>query len=142
MTRPRSRSFTRGGPKRLTEWSGLADQGYVNVSTTASTLISSVAFEDPGTIVRARGRCSIRPQTVVADLDVVGAFGIGLVSAEALAIGITALPTPQSDADWGGWMVWRSFAYRLEFVDATGTFQIDWGFEVDSKAMRLNTSRR
>ena len=103
----------RGGHKRLTEWSALADQGYVAVGTGASTLISSLSFEDLGTIVRFRGQILLQGSSA-ADLNVVGAFGIGLVSVEALAIGITAVPTPFSDADWGGWMVWRPFSFRVE----------------------------
>ena len=139
MARRRGGVPFRGSQKRLTEWSSLADQSYVDVGSGASVLLSSVSFEDPGTIVRSRGIFSIRAQSpITGDLDIGGAFGVGLVSAEALAIGITALPKPHADADWGGWMVWRPFQYFIEFGDGTGVnmFSNDWMLEIDSKAMR------
>ena len=106
------------------------------MASAGATLISSIAFETPGTIVRSRGRITIQPQVYSADLNIVGAFGIGLVSSEAAAVGITAIPEPFSDADWGGWMVWQSFALHYEFHDATGSFLESEAIEIDSKAMR------
>ena len=135
----RSRGFIRraqSGHKRLTEWGNLADQGFVAVSSAGATLISSTSFESPGTIVRSRGMISLRFAAHNADVSVVGAFGIGLVSAEALAVGITAVPEPFTDSDWGGWMTWQPFARRLEFSDATGLYSEDWEYVIDSKAMR------
>ena len=101
-------------------------------------MISSITFETPGTIVRSRGMITIQPQTYGADLSIVGAFGIGVVSNEALGIGVTAVPEPFSDADWGGWMVWRSFAGRVEFRSDVGLLFRDstLEYEIDSKAMR------
>ena len=138
----RRRSFGGGrfsrGERRLTQWGGLAAQGFVNVAAAGATLLSSITFEAPGTLVRARGRISLALQAYSADLEVVGAFGMGMVSREALDIGVTALPEPFTDADWGGWMVWQPFALRFEFLDGTGTVGglTDWSLEIDSKAMR------
>jgi len=126
----------RGGGHRLTEWSSLLDAGFTSVAATGATLISSVGFEDPGTIIRSRGSITVLPATFAADSNPVGAFGVGLVTAEALAIGITALPHPYRDADWGGWMVWQPFAFKWEFGDATGFSRGDWTYDIDSKAMR------
>ena len=127
---------TARGPKRLTQWSGLADQGFIAVASAGATIISSIAFEEPGTIVRSRGTIAMRFAGYTADLTVVGAFGIGVVSAEAAAVGITAVPEPFSDADWGGWMVHRTFARRLEFGSTVGLYSEDWEYQIDSKAMR------
>ena len=129
----------RAGKARLTQWVGPADQGYVAVLTAAATAVAFVSFEEALTVMRTRGMVSIRPEVVGADLDIVGAVGVGIVSAEAQAIGITAIPTPFSNGDWGGWMVWRSFSYRFEFADATGVNFVNWNFEIDSKAMRKVT---
>ena len=118
---------------------GPADQGYVVVGTNAKVLVASFSPEGAGmekpTVVRTRGQVGIRPNVVSADLDVVGALGLGIVSAQAFGIGITAVPGPFTDADWDGWFVWRSFSYRFE-ATAGVDVAIDWGFEVDSKAMR------
>ena len=70
----------------MTEWSAYDPSGYLAVASTAATLLSGLAFEDPGTIIRTRGQIVIRPvANFAADVDIVGAFGIGLVSAEAFA---------------------------------------------------------
>ena len=132
------RSFRSFGPRsaRLTEWGGLADQGFVAVASTGATLVSSVSFEDPGTLIRSRGALSLHPTSFAADGNVVGAFGAGIVSAEALAVGITALPHPYRDSDWGGWMIWESFAFRLEFASAVGFEMPTIRIVIDSKAMR------
>ena len=122
--------------QRLTTWIGPADQGYVNVASGGATLITSFAFEEPATIMRTRAMVSFRPQSTGADLDIVGAFGMGVVSAEAFAAGVASIPEPFSDADWGGWFVWQSFGFRIEFSDATGIAFPRWDVTLDSKAMR------
>ena len=88
-------------------------------------------------MVRDRGMVTIKPGSFAADLDIVGAIGVGVVSDEALGVGITAIPTPYSDADWSGWLVWESFAIHLEVLDATG-FDVGAALRinVDSKGMR------
>ena len=136
-----ARRFRRGAQNaqrhRLTKWIGPADQGAVNVASTGATIISSVSFEDPATLVRTRGVVGVKLQAYGADSEVFGALGLGIVSAEALAIGVTAVPHPFRDPDWGGWFVWRTFFFRYEFHDATATmFPASIQFEIDSKAMR------
>ena len=66
----------------------------------------------------------------------VGAFGIGIVSAEALAAGIGSIPLPFTDADWGGWMVLQPWAFRLDVTTDVGRLLSSFQIEVDSKAMR------
>ncbi len=138
MARRRGFAPRSSGKRRLTEWSNLADQCSVQVSSGGATLISSLSFEDPGTIVRSRGIISVRPSAYTADVEICGAFGVGLVSSEALAIGVTAISEPFTDADWGGWMVWRPFNFRIEFISAVGVLFGDATveIEIDSKAQR------
>jgi len=99
-------------------------------------LVASLTLAEKATVVRVRGQVSVQPQAVTADLNIVGAIGMGVVTEEAFNAGITAIPEPFSDADWGGWLMWRSFSYALEVVSEIGTYFPDWDFEVDSKAMR------
>ncbi len=136
MARPSGRTIVGRASRRLTEWIAPANQGYVGVATGGATLNSSFSFDDPETIVRTRGQISIIPTSVAADADFVGAVGIGIVSNEAFAAGVGSIPEPFTDADWGGWFVWRSFSYHLEFSTAVGIQFPNWNFEVDSKAMR------
>ena len=126
-----------GKSGRMTQWIGPADQGYVAVNSTVTTILASFAFLEAATIVRIRGQASVKLQTYGADLDIVGAVGIGLVSDEAFAAGVASMPAPFDDADWGGWMLHRMFSARFEFTDATAGVQpASWEYELDSKAMR------
>ena len=129
----------RQGPQRLTQWVGPAAQGYIAVASTGATLVASAAFEESVTLVRTRGFVSILPTIVSADLDIVGAYGMAIVSQEAFAAGIASVPEPFTDSDWGGWVVWGAFAYGFEFADATGVNFPNWSAEIDSKAMRKIT---
>ena len=90
--------------------------------------------------MRSRGVVSIAPDTFGADVEYKGAFGVGIVSTDALAAGVASIPGPWLDSDWGGWFVWRSFAEIFEFKDSTGSLVISTSFEVDSKAMRKITT--
>ncbi len=131
------RSFPRSaGSKRQTDWIGPALQGFIAVASGGATIIHSFPFETSGTIVRVRGNIAVKPQAVSADLSIVGAYGMAVVSAEAFTAGVASVPEPMTDADWAGWFVWRSFSYSFEFNDATGINFVPWNFEVDSKAMR------
>ncbi len=137
MARRRSFAAPRARSSRLTQWIGPADQGYVSVASAGATIISSASFEEPLTIMRSRGNVSIQPGSFAADLNVVGAFGVAIVTTEAFTAGIASIPEPFSDADWGGWFVWRSFSMHLDVQSAVG-FDVNSAlqFEVDSKAMR------
>ena len=132
----RRRVVGQSGHRRLTQWVGPAIQGYVSVASAGATLIASVPLDEAATIVRTRGQVSVKPFTFAADLNVVGAIGLGIVSSEALAVGVTAVPEPFADGDWGGWFVWRSFSFHYEFGTAVGQSIESMDFEIDSKAMR------
>ncbi len=89
------------------------------------------------TVVRTRGEVSIRPAVgAAADVGIVGAYGLAVVSTDAFAAGVASIPQPFQDADWGGWFVWRSFSINFEFVSAIGQGLSQHNQEVDSKAMR------
>ena len=136
----RGRTFPQRGSKRTTQWIGPADQGYVSVASATSVIVASfspaaVGFTSP-TIVRTRGMCSVIPTAFTADEDHIGAFGLGVVTDQAFAAGAASLPRVFDDADWGGWFVWRSFSWRMEFLSGTSVWLTDWSLEIDSKAMR------
>jgi len=143
----RGRSFPargRSGPKRLVSWLAPADQGFIGVASTAKVIVGSftpallVPSIDRATIVRTRGQVSVKFGAYTADLTIVGAVGMGVVSADAFAAGVASVPGPFSDADWDGWYMWRSFGYHWEVSAAgsTGQGRASNEFEVDSKAMR------
>ena len=132
----RGRSFRPRQSARLTQWIGPAIQDYNVVAAGGATLVASIPFEGPVTVMRTRGHVSIIPESTAADVHLIGAFGAGIVTAEAFGAGIASMPEPFTDADWGGWLVWRTFSYGLEFETAASVGFPNWNFEIDSKAMR------
>ena len=136
----RRRPLRTGGPKRQVTWVAPADQGFVSVGGGAKILVASFTPFAFGmvkpTVVRTRGEVSIKPSAFGVDVDIVGAYGMGVVSDQALAAGVTSIPGPWTDADWDGWFVWRSYSYHLEFTSGTGVRIISEQYTVDSKAMR------
>ena len=132
--------FVRRAPKRKTVWVGTASSASVAVASAASVIHSSfvpsaLSMLAP-TIVRVRGFFSIFPSVLTADLTWFGAYGLCIVSDEALAIGTTAIPRPHDDDDWPGWLVHGYFGGHVE-ADAAGPLLTQpTSFSVDSKAMR------
>jgi len=108
--RGRGRTVVRS-QRRLTQWVGSADAGYLAIAAGASVIVESNATLTGTTIVRLRGELSVRPSTFGADLDLVGALGIGIVSDQAFAAGSASIPGPWTDKDWDGWFVWQAVAY-------------------------------
>ena len=135
LSRPRSKA-------RQTVWAGYAQQAFVAVASTAKVIIGSFVPDASTnnmlypTVVRTRGMLTIRAEDDSADRDIVGAFGLAVVSADAFAIGITAVPGPFSDSGWGGWLVLQPFGLHVAFASAVGVDKIQTDIEVDSKAMR------
>ena len=127
-------------PARQTVWIGPADQPQAAVASNTSVVVASfdasAAGFDKATLVRTRGVFLHRPSAYSVDLAYQGAFGIGIVSDDAFAIGTTAIPGPFTDSDWGGWFVWRSFGYFLENGSNIGLLRGHESLEIDSKAMR------
>ena len=130
----------RSGPRRQTLWVGNADQGYLANGAGAKLIVSGISLSgfglDKPTIVRTRGEVSVIPNNLAADVSVVGAFGMAVVSDQAFAAGATSIPGPWSDSDWGGWFMWRAFSFRSQFGDATGLSLASVQYDIDSKAMR------
>ncbi len=125
-------------------WIGPAAQSFIAVGGGAKVIIAS--FDGSAnnvrkpTIVRSRGQLAVKPTSFAADNNIVGAFGICIVSDRAFAAGAALIPGPFTDAGWDGWFVWRSFSLAVEFLDSTGVvFNGALVMEIDSKAMRKVT---
>ncbi len=59
-----------------------------------------------------------------------------MVSDQASAIGVTAIPTPITDLGSDAWFLHQVLSGRFEFNDATGFGDVGRVGEIDSKAMR------
>jgi len=91
----------------------------------------------PFTVIRVRGVATIKSDQVVATEAQSGAVGFVVVSDQAVAIGVTAVPTPITDAESDLWLMYQML--KSEFVLASGA-SIDAAAGhtvlVDSRAMR------
>ncbi len=122
-------------------WIAPAEQAFVSVAGGASVIIGSfnpvASIMAHPTIVRTRGTVGVKPASFGADIGIIGAWGVGVVSDEAFAAGTASIPRPFEDADWNGWLAWGVFIQQLEFADATGRlYNAVTEYSVDSKAMR------
>jgi len=139
MAHPRRRSgFV--ASKRQTTWVGPADQGYVAVASGAKVLVASFDPDSSSlkktTLIRTRGMMSVRPATLSTGIDLIGAWGLAVVSDQAFGIGITAIPGPFTNAGWDGWFAWGSYSFSWDDATSVGRAIASIQFEVDSKGMR------
>ena len=124
--------------KRSTEWIESADQSFVSVAATTSLIHQSNATLGTSTIVRTRGLLAIKfAAGNNSDGRVEGAVGIAIVSAQAFAVGATAIPAPFTEAGWDGWFFHQFFAISQEAAGTVGNLMLGTQQkDVDSKAMR------
>ena len=72
-----------------------------------------------------------------ADFEPMGAWGMGIVIAQAFAAGAASIPGPFTNADWDGWFAHGYWSYRSMEAGTPGNLLIaDVREAIDSKAMR------
>ena len=123
---------------RSTQWIGsTAETAVTNLAGSSVVLDQSFPFGEDATIVRVRGKLWIGSDQASASERPMGAIGFANVTNQALAIGVTAVPTPITDISSDEWFLWAPFFNGLNFADATGIQQkIFAEVELESKAMR------
>jgi len=131
-------SPVRTGRRRKTGWElGPGTFTDLGAFTASQSVIvgSGIQFlEDGLTLVRTRGFVELVQTGGVALGDgYTGAFGIAIVTAQAFGVGISALPTPITEANWDGWLWHQMFSLRCNEANTDFKRQV---FEIDSKAMR------
>ena len=138
MARRAGRGFVRG-PRRAMDWSASTVETSLTAMPASSVLLAQTFAPIVGgeTAIRIRGLFSWITDQDAAEETQLGAVGIAVVTAQAVSVGITAVPTPNTDAAWGGWMWHSYFSSKVVVGDATG-FQINGmnHIVIDSKAMR------
>ena len=134
----RARSFTQGS-KRHGQWSASVPQvGLVSLAG-SRVLLSQVfvPFDGGETVIRTRGLFGYQTDQAAASEQYMGAIGIGIVSEQAATLGATAVPAPDTDSGWGGWLWHSYFVGSFRVADATGMqAQYINRIVIDSKAMR------
>lgn len=130
-------------PRRKTSWvlgPGEDDLGTsVNLSADGTTIFGSGISPtiDELTLVRLHGEMRLTMTSVAAAADGFGyAIGVGICTADAFAIGVTAVPNPFDDIDWPGWLF-----HDIGFLYSTAA-SVGHGLDcsravpIESKAMR------
>jgi len=135
------RVFRGGGFRRESQWIQIAPT--VSNLGTASTAVLFTGFGAvalglrPFTIVRTHINLHVASDQEVNDELQQVAIGTAVVSDQALAIGVTAVPTPFTDMGSDLWMLHQILTTRFLLGTAVG-FSGDFGKEkdIDSRAMR------
>jgi len=143
ITGRKSGFITRDGRKRReTRWLAGLSTNTVAAAANNATLLTSLNAAAlalrPFTVVRTRGFMYIRSDQNAASETYEMAYGEAVVSDQASAIGVTAVPTPTTDDGSDLWFVYERRGGEVAFSDATGiqSLQGIQPFAFDSKAMR------
>ncbi len=142
IRRSRAGGFIRGGVRQRWEslWLGIVETNTVlasaNIAAQINLLNAAALALTPFTIVRTRLVWKVNSdQTGVAE-NYMAAIGFAVVSTQATAIGVTAVPTPFTDLGSDLFFVHAIQMGQFGFVSGVGLFIPPEGREVDSRAMR------
>ena len=134
---PRSAAVRR--PRRETLWfSGPDEQGATAVAADgvdlqASLNAAALALR-PFTVIRTVGMLFIQSDQIAAIETMISAFGLAVVSDQASAIGVTAIPTPITDESSDLWFMYQFVLHNWQF-NTSGAMG-PGVFQFDSRAMR------
>ncbi len=125
--------------RRETLWFGGSFAATVSsgVGGTIITSLNAAALNlRPFTIVRTRAEVLVKSDQEIASELQFGAYSECVVSDQAVAIGVTAVPTPVTDSTSDLFHVYQALLNAYEFQTAIGSANVGTRYEVDSKAMR------
>jgi len=124
--------------KRATDWiQSSVETAVSSIAAATAILDQSFNISEPSTVVRTRGSLWIQSDQIAASEQPFGALGMAVVTDQASAIGISAIPSPYTNAGSDSFFVHLPFAVATRFGDATGfSAQSFTEFKFDSKAMR------
>jgi len=129
-----------GGGRRETRWLDVPATDFSLASPSSAALALSLTAEElalrPFTVVRSRLTWVVRSDQFVATEGYEIAIGMAVVSDQALAIGVTAVPTPFTDLSSDLWLLHDIQMGFLVFGTGVGFQERRAGAQVDSKAMR------
>ncbi len=142
IRRSRAGGFIRGGrSRRESLWIGVAPASNVLAGASnavlSHTLNAAALALRPFTVVRSRILWHVKSDQTGALEDYFAGFGVAVISDQAAAIGITAVPTPMTDISSDLWFVYEQAMSQFLFISGVGV-DPNAGVltRVDSKAMR------
>ncbi len=126
--------------KRATTWLDVPITSTNFTGIGGTLLVSLTALElakRPFTIVRAHLEMQLSSDQAVASEIMLGAIGFAVVSDQAFGVGVTAVPTPVTDAESDLWFLHKYFMSNFNLGTGVG-FQepSSRSYTLESKAMR------
>ncbi len=125
-------------PKRQTSWvasAALTDRSTLGAAT--AVLDQFFSITEPVTVVRTRGTLWVASDQTAANESPFGALGFAVVTDQARAIGVTAVPTPTTDQPSDSFFVWEPWFADARFASGVGfAMRTFYEYKFDSKAMR------
>jgi len=139
-----ARQYTRGrgrlGAPRATSW---LEVEFSTTNITAANILASLTTAEkakrPFTIIRTRLEVQMTSDQAAATESQFGAIGLCVISDQASAIGVTAVPTPITDLASDLWLMHQVmfgeflFGTAVGFQDLVGSSS---SYSIDSKAAR------
>ncbi len=98
-------TLRRGSRRHNNAWLGLVSSGPTTLAANSVVLAGTIVLSNSQideTVLRVVGGISIASDSAAVE-EQVGAVGLIVVSNAAIAIGVTAIPLPGTDADDDGW---------------------------------------
>ncbi len=136
------RSFgRRAGVRRQTVWSGVVMTETTITGGTGAVLLTGLAAAGlalrPFTVIRNVGIIYITSDQVANSETQAVAYGAAVVSDQAVAIGITAVPTPITDIQSDLWFTYQMAVNATQVASSIGMgFAAGTAYQFDSRAMR------
>jgi len=126
--------------RRETEWIGITWTGNALTSlggTLFSSFNAAALALRPFTVVRLHLDVFLRSDQTASTEDFFGAIGVAIVSDQAVAVGVSAVPTPITDTSSDLWFVHQMIAGGIMAggTPVEGNIR-SLRYEIDSKAMR------
>ena len=133
-----TRGFRRS--RRETMWFAFTPiEAVIAAASTAiqlGTLNAAALALRPFTVIRMRGFFFNRSDQISSGEDYGSSFGMAVVSSQAAAVGVTAVPTPNTDRGSDLFFVYEEIFGHLSFSSGIGVRELGQTVYIDSKAMR------
>ena len=133
--------FRSGVKRRETLWlftsENVAALSLATSAVIANSLNAAALALRPFTVIRTRLHLNIQSDQTLGTEDQVGAVGCAVVSDQAVAIGVTAVPTPVTDLGSDLWLAHQYLTSSFLFKSGVGVeAQFTTNADLDSRAMR------
>ncbi len=129
-----------GGMRRESLWFGIQEgvtsPAAANTAVLTNSLNAAALALAPFTVVRTHIHWYMRFDQSAATETQQVALGQCVVSVQASAIGVTAVPTPYTDLGSDLWMLHATQASNFQVITAIGITPRNLAIDIDSKAMR------